>query len=156
MGPIQSVSAMDLLNEEGPDLFTTKLAKTIMMQIIIKTNGHPSLPGHTIRNLFSPHQVLMLNYGCADTWYFATNTFKAADLNNTITHGPYTLEISTHQTNKVSDTIRCPSDTWYCVSDSFDAAGLNNTTITHGPYTLDISIYQKDKISSTLRWLTPL
>ena len=84
-----------ILDEECPDLFATKLANKTVMQITIKANGHPSLPGHIIRSLISPHQVQLLNYGRADTWYFATDTSEAVDLNNKIiTHGPYTLEIT--------------------------------------------------------------
>ena len=83
----------DLKDEDGPDLYATHSASTIM-QVTIRNNDHPSLPGHLVRKLISPHQVMLLNYGRTDTWYFATDTFEATDLNNTtITHSPYSLNL---------------------------------------------------------------
>ena len=112
MGPTPSFSAattltMDLPEDEGPDPFTTTLKSQTIMEVLVKTNGKPYPPGHIIRSLISPHQVLLLNYGRADTWYFAADTFKAADLDKTtINHGPYTLQISTHHKDKVCGTLR--------------------------------------------------
>ena len=53
--------SIDLPEEEGPDLFSTNLSSKIIMQINIKSNGHPSLSRHMIRHLISPHPVLLLN-----------------------------------------------------------------------------------------------
>ena len=74
---------LDMQNEDGPDLFKTQTSSATVKQVTIQTNCHPNLPGHTIRNLISPHQVLLLNYGRADTWYFASDSFNAADLDCT-------------------------------------------------------------------------
>ena len=61
---------MNILCEEGPDLFNTLTQSATVMQVTVKTNGHPNLP----------HQVLLLNYGRADTWCFASDSFNTADL----------------------------------------------------------------------------
>ena len=85
--PSISVSAKDttitIQDEEGPYLFATNAVTSTIMLVNIKTNGHPSLRGHIIRSLIIPNQVLLLNYGRADTWYFESDSFDAAGLNNT-------------------------------------------------------------------------
>ena len=85
----------------------TSQQSATVIQVTIQTNGHPNIPGPTIRNLISPHQVLLLNYGRADTWYFASNSFNAEDLDGTTKqHGPYTLIVSINPKDKINGTLR--------------------------------------------------
>ena len=63
--------------------------------------------GHIIRQIISTHQILLLNYGRADTWYFSADTFDVTELHNTTKHyGPYTLHITIHQKDRINGTIR--------------------------------------------------
>ena len=98
---------MDMQDEDGPDLFKTQTSSATVIQVTIQTNGHPNLPDHIIRNPIDPSQVLLLNYGRADTRYFASDSFNVADLNGTTKqHGPYTLAFSIYHEDKINGTLR--------------------------------------------------
>ena len=86
----ETTLSMHLKEEDGPDLFATNSATTVM-QVTIKSNGHQSLPGHISRSLISPHQVLLLNYIRAYTWYFAYDSFYALGLTTLQLHTALTL-----------------------------------------------------------------
>ena len=93
--------------EQSPDLYSPKPSIKPTMQVSIRSNGHPNLNGHIIRHIISTHQILLLNYGRADTWYFSADTFDVTELHNTTKHyGPYTLHITIHQKDRINGTIR--------------------------------------------------
>ena len=77
------------------------------MQVTIRSNGHPNLRGHIIRQIISTHPIMLLNYARADTWYFSADTFDVTELHNTTKHyGPHTLHITIHQNDRINGTIR--------------------------------------------------
>ena len=93
--------------EQSPDLYSPKPSTKPTMQVSIRSNGHPNLKWHIIRQIISIHQILLLNYGRADTWYFSADTFDVTELHNTTKHyGPYKLLITTHQKDRIHGTIR--------------------------------------------------
>ena len=103
----QTTIMIDRPEEDSPDLYSTQPTSKPTMKVTIRNNGHPNLRGHIIRQLISTHQILLLNYGRADTWYFSADTFDVAGLHNTTKqHGPYTLHFTLHQKDKIEGTIR--------------------------------------------------
>jgi hypothetical protein len=96
---------IELPEEESPDLIPSQ--PNTVMQVVIQTNGHPNLRGHIIRKLISPHQILLMNYGRSDTWYFSSDKFNVTTMDNTSKqHGPYTLHFTTYHRDKVNGTLR--------------------------------------------------
>ena len=98
---------MDFPEEEPPDLYQPLTTSKATIQVKIRNNGHPNLRGHVIRQIISDKQILLLNYGRADTWFFSADTFDVTQLHNTIKqHGPYTLSFQIYQKDKINGTIR--------------------------------------------------
>jgi hypothetical protein len=103
--PFSATTAiLNFPDQECPELYT---ADSPTIQVTIHSTGQPNLRGHILRQLISDQQILLLNYGRADTWYFSSITFDVTKLHNTHkTYGPYTLYFSLHQKDKINGTLR--------------------------------------------------